>query len=140
MSKTKDEPPRDTMVVLRRRPELQQVTTWGKLAPALGAHRAEIGEALLTGKIAGTPTGPFTVEVVTGTLIPTRVYANDLRNIAAGDLVPEAIPHDAELADATVIEVEAPGALDFERKTDVEIAEGMEVREVHVVLTFRWRP
>lgn len=133
-----DEPKRDAMVVLRRRPELQQVTTWGKVAPMLGKHRREVAEALLTSKIAGTPTGPFTLELVTGALIPTRVFANDLRCIAAGGLVPDEIPHDAELADATVISVEAPDA--FERKTDIEIAEGMEVREVHVVLTFRWKP
>lgn len=139
MSKTKNEPDKDATVVLRRRPAMQQVTTWGKVAPMLGAHRARVAEALLEGKIAGTPGGsPFTLEIVTGALIPVRVYADDIRSIGASALVPEEIPAHAELVSSETIEVEAPGS--FERMTDVEIAEGMEVREQHVVLTWRWKP
>ncbi len=131
--------PKDAMVVLRRRPELQAVTTWGKAAGMFpDAVRQQVAEAMHDGKIAGDPQGPFTLEWVRGALVPVRVYAADLRTLGAKELVPEEVPHHAELADATVIEVEAPE--NFERKTDVEIAEGMEVREVHVVLTFRWKP
>lgn len=131
--------PRDAMVVLRRLPVLQQVTTWGKAAPMFGPKlAAQVADALIAGKIAGTPEGPFTLERVAGALVPVRCYAADLRSVGASAMVPEQVPNHAELVSSETIDVEAPES--HTGRTDLEIEEGAEVREQHVVLTWRWKP